>query len=852
MKPQSSENNFFETKPFPVVAIGGSAGALEALQSLLNHLNNKTGMAFFYIAHLDPDRESNLVSILARETEMQVTEAQDGLKIAINHLYIIPPNKQMSLVDGEIKLVPRPSRSYTSFPINHFFSSLAEQYKEKSIGIILSGTASDGTLGAKSIKLSGGITFAQDESAKFQSMPNSAAAEGAIDLVLSPQEIADELFKLSHHKEIYYTALKELDEDSINNLDEELLDVIRLMHRSTGVDFNQYKMNTIKRRIIRRMMLYKITSLHEYSQYIKSHAGEINILYQDLLINVTSFYRDPESIRYFRESLLPGILKAKKNNASIRVWVAACSSGQEAYTLAMEIVEALDEKNLNLTVQVFASDLSEAMINKARLGVYSTSEVAEVPPEIFKKYFSNIDGSYRISKRIRDLCVFATHNIAKDPPFSRIDLMSCCNLLIYLNNHLQKKLMATFHYALSNHGYLMLGKSETIGTATSLFVQVDKKLKVYAKKKEPSSRASFDMTYNALDRDTLFPEAGRQAPKHRTAELELETIVDQLLLKKFTPASVIINSEMDILQFRGSTGLFLEPAPGRASLNLLKMARPELVFELRNIVQKAKRSGAPANKAGLAMVVENKTYQVSIEATPVKANTEEDFYLVVFEGILVTPPEQASTVKDKRVRQLEGELATLRDDMRSVIESQEASNEELQSANEEIISSNEELQTINEELETSKEEIESSNEELMTINEELQVRNDQLLEMQEYSDAIFGTIRESLLILDRDLYVKTANRSFYKTFRVNEADTIGVYFYELGNKQWNIPALRQLLEEVIPQTSEFFDFQVNLSFPGIGNKTMVLNARKLVQKSNRQHLILLAIEDKTGDSSPVE
>ncbi|HEU4633622.1 MAG TPA: chemotaxis protein CheB [Flavisolibacter sp.] len=845
MKKAKTQNDT-EKKPFPLVAIGASAGGMEAFIELLQHLPNATGLSYVYVQHLDPSHESNLVHILGRSTEMPVIEAVDQVTIEPNHIYVIPPNRELSLVDGVIQVSARPAKPYNHMPINHFFTSVAERYKEMGIGIILSGTATDGTAGMKAIKLAGGLTFAQDDSAKFQSMPKSAVAEGAADLVLSPKAMAEELNKISQQKDVYYTAIQELNEEAIGNKDEDLLGILHLLHRSTGVDFSLYKMNTIKRRIIRRMMLYKLETLKDYAQYIKQHTNEINFLYQDLLINVTAFFRDEDSSDYLKKNLLPKIIKSKASNDPLRVWVPACSTGQEAYSLAMLIIEVLGDKAANTPVQLFATDLSETAINKARLGIYSKDDVIDIPPKRLQRFFTKIDGHYRIVKSLRDLCVFATHNIAKDPPFSRLDLISCCNLLIYLDNHLQKKLIATFHYSLNSNGYLILGKSETVGTSAYLFAQLDKKLKIYAKKKDATAKAMFEMSYR-IPESEKFSGFGRRVTeqKIKTDEIDLDKAVENLILKKYTPASVIVNYDLDILQFRGSTGLYLEPAPGKASLNLMKMARQGLGFELRNVVHKAKKTGQPARKTGLEISYDNKMHKVAVEAIPLKAETEEDYYLVVFEEMETAPQEQLGNIKDRRVKQLEEELAALREDMRSIVEAQEAANEELQSANEEIVSSNEELQSINEELETSKEEIESSNEELITINQELQVRNEQLAEVQEYSEAVFTTIRESLLILDKDLRIKSANQAFYKTFLMREEEVEGRLLFELNNKQWNIPLLRQFLTEIIPSQSQFHGFEITHSFPGIGEKVMLLNARKLIQKMHRQHLILLAIEDIT-------
>jgi two-component system CheB/CheR fusion protein len=421
--------------------------------------------------------------------------------------------------------------------------------------------------------------------------------------------------------------------------------------------------------------------------------------------------------------------------------------------------------------------------------------------------------------------------------------------MIYLEPVLQKKMLSTFHYSLNNNGYLMLGKSETIGTSAYLFSQVDKKYKIFAKKRDVASKALFELSFRNPESGQEDSFGKKPLSKIKADDLDLDKIVDQLLLKKYTPACVVVNQDLDILQFRGSTGLFLEPSPGKASLNLLKMARPALGFELRNIVHKATKSGEPEKKSWVETMQDNQARKQTVEAVPLRNNAEsqDKYFLVVFDEELLPPAAETSKsiAKDKRVKQLETELAHLREDMRIIVEEQEAANEELQSVNEEIVSSNEELQSINEELETSKEELESSNEELLTINQELQMRNEQLAEIQEYSEAVFTTIRESLLILDKNLRIRNANSTFYKTFGVTEQETEGKLLYEVGDKQWDIPRLKELLEEIIPRNWLMNDFEVSHNFPRIGEKVMVLNARRLVRKLHGEHLILLAIEDIT-------
>ena len=848
MPAKRSQKKSSQKDSFPVVAIGASAGGLEAILTFLKKLSPTTGMAFVYVQHLDPNHESKLTQILAYSTKMKVVEAGHRMPLEPNTVYVIPPNKDMSAADGALILNARKTSPGVHHPIDQFFISLAETYEEKSIGILLSGTATDGTAGLRAIKSAGGLTIAQDETAKFQSMPKTAIAERVVDMVLSPEQIAREVERLGKDSNLVEKSLMGIEEEAAQKGNEHILAIFQLLKKATGVDFSHYKANTVKRRIMRRMLIYKLGTLEEYVQYLRQNKTEVNTLYQDLLINVTSFFRDADGMEYLKKTLLPRILKSKPVGEPIRIWIPACSTGEEAYSIAIVLLELLGDRIVNIPIQVFATDLSEIAINKARIGLYNLNDLQNISPKRIQRFFMKVDGGYRIVKTIRDLIVFAPHNVFKDPPFSRMDLISCCNLMIYLDNYLQKKILSTFHYALNHNGYLMLGKSETIGTALQLFTQQEKKFKIYGKKKEVASKAIFEMNYRIPEIESENnADKKKKIQKPLEPQGNLEKSVDEILLRNFIPASVVVNHDLEILMFRGSTSLYLEPSPGKASLNLLKMARPGLAFELKNAVHKATRSGQSIKKSGLEIKVKDVIHNISIEVHPLKPDGDENLFLVIFNE----SPEpgvaqiKSNLSKDKLVKQLQEELQTVREDMRSIIEEQEASNEELQSANEEIVSSNEELQSINEELETSKEEMESANEELMTINSELQERNEQLEASYEYSEVLFNTISESVLFLDKDLRVKSANKSFYKTFKESEESTEGRLIYELADKQWNIPGLRILLDKVMTENSQFNGYEVKHVFPEIGEKILLLNARRVIRQLHGQQLILLAIEDIT-------
>jgi two-component system, chemotaxis family, CheB/CheR fusion protein len=834
---------------FPVVAVGASAGGLEAVSELFTYLSNNTGMAFVYIQHLDPTHKSLLPEIIGRITKMKVQDAKHLMPVQPNNIYIIPYNKDLYIFDGVLKLNSRQPKPAINLPIDKFFKSLAEVHKELAIGIVLSGNASDGTYGLKEIKNAGGLTFAQDSSAKFESMPKSAIAEGCVDMVLSPKEMAVELGRISKNAQVITQALQEDTDQAVSDIrDEDLTAIIELLRKSTGVDFQHYKRNTIKRRIIRRVLLYRLTTLAEYFNYLKQHTNEIHVLFQDLLINVTEFFRDVDTLEFLKKTILPKIIKTKTIHDTIRIWVPACSSGEEAYSIAIILAEILSSKGITIPVQIFASDLSENAIAKARIGLYSRNDVVNVSPKRLRRFFTKIDGSFRINKIIRDTCVFAPHNVFSDPPFSRLDLVSCCNLMIYLDAVLQKKVLGTFHYSLAPDGYLILGKSETLGNSGTLFSQVEKKYKVFKKKNEATNKVRFERQYR-------LPESNRKGVARSVTDninqiknLDFEKTAEEVLLSKYVPPSVLVNKDLDILQLHGQVNSFIQVTPGKATLNLLKLVRPELIFDLRSTIHKATKSNQTEKKAGLELKGDDTGMTVTLEVVPLKEQSEEKLFLIVFQKALQQSSEEmrkSSFSKDQTVKKLQKELEATKDDMRSILEEQEASNEELQSANEEIVSSNEELQSINEELETSKEEVESSNEELMTINNELQVRNEQLAEAHEYSEAVSETIREAVLILDKDFRVRSANKAFYRIFKTKKEETEGMLIYELGNRQWDILELRQLLEELIAKRTPIVGFEVQHNFPSIGQKTMLLHGKTITQKILQKQLIILAIEDIT-------
>jgi two-component system CheB/CheR fusion protein len=958
-----------EGASFPIVGIGASAGGLEAFTQLLKALPPDTGMGFVLVQHLAPGHASALAEILTRATSMPVKEVVDGSPVEPNHVYVIPPGQNMVIAGGTLQLRPREPRGQQR-AVDQFFRALALELRHGAIGVVLSGTASDGTLGLEAIKAEGGITFAQDATAQYEGMPHSAVASGCVDFVLPPGEIARELIRIGKHP--YSVPVSGLRD---SGGDPNFTKIVQLLNHAHGVDFSHYKFNTLYRRITRRMVLLKMEGVSQYLQVLRENPGEVDALYQDILINVTSFFRDPESFEALKATVFPRLLEGRSRNDPVRVWTLGCSTGQEAYSLAMAFMESAEAAGSPARLQLFATDLNATGVDKARTGIYSTDIAQDVSPERLRQFFIEVDGGYRISKSIRDACIFSRHNVLADPPFSRIDLISCRNLLIYLEPAVQQRVVPTLHYALNVAGWLWLGGSETIGGYRNLFEATDVKHKIFAKVLGSSpAQGHFPTQHAAAPRPAFIPIGARSAGG--AAELPREA--DRFLLMRFAPPSVLVSNDLEILQYRGDTGLFLAPAPGKASLSLLKMLREGLLVGVRAAILRAAKERAPVREEGLRVKSNGGYRPVAVEVIPLKGDgANESGFLVLFEEVPAAsadrhPPEESQNqnsgvsaspgpidMADANSARLAQELTVTREYLQSVIEQQEAANEELQSANEEVQSANEELQSVNEELETSKEEIQSSNEELATVNDELNNRNvevnrvnsdlvnllgsvqmaivmlgpdlrvrrftplaekllnlsatsvgrplsdiklkfdipelesllidvfdtvstrerdvrdqqgrwyslrlrpyktldnkidgvvmvlvdvDAIKRAEVFTASIVATVREPLVVLDKDLRVRAASRSFYQSFRVTPENTENRPLYELGNGQWDSPDLRRLLEEILSRENEVNDFEVQHGFEHIGTRTMLLNARRLIQVDDQSPLILLAIEDVT-------
>src|SRR5213080_1337326 len=753
-----------------IAAVGASAGGIEAFTELISNLATDTGMAFVLVQHLAPEHHSMLTELLSKKTAMHVKEVTNGMTVEPNHVYVIPPNATMSISNHTLQLAPRGEGRGLHMSIDHFMRALAEGQGNHAIGVLLSGSGTDGTAGLGEIQAHGGVTFAQDEqSAKYDSMPGSAVAAGCVDYVLPPKAIARELTRIARHPYLVRDQGPELApaENTGLNL------VFNLLRKSTGVDFTHYRQTTIVRRIRRRMVVHKIEKIDEYFKYLQSNPAEIKALYQDMLINVTSFFRNPKVFEVLKAKVFPAIMKNRAAEGSLRVWTPGCASGEETYSVAIALLEAVGDKAPETHIQFFGTDISESSIAKARSGLYPENIQGDVSPERLRRFFTKVEGGYRISKSIRDMCIFAQHNVLNDPPFSQMDLICCRNLLIYLEPVLQNKVISLFHYAARPGGYLVLGTSEGVGSATNLFSAEDRADKIFLKKatgvRQP---VTFSLNHPSERHEYGAVRVPAKQPDSSWNYLEAQKEFDRRLLGQYAPATVFINEDLEIIHTRGSVNRFLKLAPGRASLSILKMAREGLLLDLRNAISKAKKENVAVRKQNIQIKNGNGNEGpqgdsmriVNFEVAPINmGNLKELYFMIVFEDSPAiarpavarsTRPSRESESASSRITKLEQELSAAKEYLQSVIETQEATNEELQSANEEILSSNEELQSTNEEMETAKEELQSANEELSTVNDELRSRNLEVNQINNDLTNLFASIYFAVVMVGSDLTIR--------------------------------------------------------------------------------------------------
>lgn len=944
----ANEERVYDTPP--IVGVGASAGGLEALTELLSHLPGDTGLSFVLIQHLDPNHESHLRELLSKASAMAVSEVQAETRVEANHVYVISPQYNLSISAGILKTQPRPDAG-RNMPVDSFLRALAVDVGSKALGVVLSGTGSDGTLGLGAIKAAGGVTFAQErKTAKFDGMPESAIAARVVDFVLPPSVIAQQLVAIAHGYGVPGEPVKAGEPSEGTGLNK----IIRLLRTTTGVDFTFYKHSTLERRIKRRMALRGFTVLADYSRDLEQNHEEAKILCESIFITVTAFFREPV-IEELKRTVFPALVENNGRDGAIRIWVPGCSTGEEAYSIAICLMEFLDGAKLNLPFEVFATDISETAIEIARNGKYTDASMSGMSPQRLIQFFTRSEGGYQITKAVRDVCVFARHNVAQDPPISKLDLISCCNVLIYLGTELQLKVLSILHYALKPSGFLVLGPSEGIGACADLFHQVHKTDEIYRPIGDACGYSGLQGAGKTAD-DRL--EIKRTVTALGRAGPDVQREADRLVLAEHGPPGAVIDDEMNIVQVRGRTAQYLELASGEPTYNILKMAREGLIAGVGKAIRAARESNAPAKENGFRIESHGQLKEVAIKVIPFAAasSPKERYFLVLFDeagrnGNLAADHEPL-TSDGAEGAQLRRELAATKEYLQSVVDDKVSTLEELRAANEEAQAGNEELQTAQEELESANEELNTLNENLKTSNVELSHVNRDLTNLLEsisiplvmvgrdlrirrftrdmepmlnliasdvgrsitdlqpqvqlpdlrqlllsamdggnrkplnirdangrwyllrilpsvgqdrkidgavlmlididaakrgldFAEAIVETVREPLVILNQNLQVIQANKSFYETFKTARKETEGRRIYDLGDGQWNIPKLRELLEDILPAHSPFFDFEVTHHFERVGRKVMVLNATEIFSPNAQARTILLAIEDAT-------
>jgi two-component system CheB/CheR fusion protein len=786
-------------KVFPIVGFGASAGGLEAFSKVLEALPTDTGMAFILVQHLDPTHESMATEILSHTTRMPVHEVKDGVKVLPNHVYLIPPNFNMAILQGVLSLLPRTKVLGQQMTINFFFQSLAQDQKGRAIGVVLSGTASDGTQGLESIKAEGGLVLAQEpSSAKFDGMPNSAIASGVVDFILSPEDIAHELVRISKHLE-----------DETQQL--ALRKIFVLLQTETGNDFKNYKYTTLKRRMERRMVVQKTETLVDYAKYLNENKDEIKALYADILINVTEFFRDPESYRALTQHVFPSLIKNRDSVSPIRIWVAACSTGEEVYSIAILLLEFLGDESAKIPIQIFATDISESVLQKARAGIYSEAIERVVTKERLKRFFERVEGGYKVNKGIRGLCLFSRHDVTSDPPFAKLDLVSCRNVLIYFETVLQRRVFPVIHFALKSGGFLWLGRSESPGESSRLFSSVDKIHKIYSKI-NIQTPLTFRFPVSAYVPDVM--EVTSRVSENIQGHMDYQRDVDRIALSKYAPPSVVVNSDLEILQFRGRTVPYLESPSGAPSHQLLKMIRNELLHDLRVTLQTAKKQNRPARKEGVSFEVNGKRRMVNIEVIPVNpvAQPKQRNFVIFFEetsSLPVLPVSKGSREKiNQKIDQLERDFTASKQCQVLMAEEFDVTQEELRSANEELQSSNEKHQSTNEELETAKEELQSSNEELTTLNDELKNRNADLVTFSSDLNNVLSSVDVPILLVGNDHRIRRFTPKAEQVFKLIPGD-IGRPISDISPSfDLDLDALiSEVIESLRPQEHEVKDRQ---------------------------------------------
>jgi len=765
--PSTNSNQLAVANTPVIVGVGASAGGLEALEEFFSHVSALCGLGFVVIQHLDPNHKGIMPELLQRITQMKVTQAGNHMKVEPNCVYVIPPNKDLSILHGTLFLLDPSAARGLRLPIDFFFRSLADDQRERAVGVILSGMGSDGTIGLRAIKENAGLALAQSpESAKFYSMPRSAIDAGLVDIVAPAQELPGQIVAfLNHTHRIVSTVAEPIMEILTKSALEQIIIVLR---ERSGNDFSLYKKNTIYRRIERRMGLHQIRTMALYARYLRENQQEQDLLFKELLIGVTNFFRDREVWSQLQSVALPTLLANYPQGKELRAWVTACSTGEEAYSLAMTFIDLLDDVKPkgHFSLQIFATDLDEDAINIARQGYYPVNIEADVSPQQLASYFTKDENGYRINKNIRDMVIFAPQNIIMDPPFSKLDIVTCRNLLIYFGPELQQKLIPLFHYVLTFHGLLLLGNAESIGNFTALFSPISEHSRLFNRIDNPVKRVEVDFPSRLFPVVSLVENETERTRAMNIPITNLQTQADQILLQNFTPAAILINTEGDILYINGRTGKYLEPAAGKANWNIHVMAREGLQDELDLAMKKAQKQVEPVIISNVT--VGEQTINLTVQAIT-SPKSLSGLLMVVFTDV-VTPTKSPRRNSGAAEKESQAELQQARDQIQSLHEKMQSSQEELKSTNEELQSINEELQSTNEELTTSQEEMQSMNEELQSVNAELQTKVDDLSWINNDMKNLLNSTEIATIFLDNRLHVRRFTSHVGHLFKLIPSD----------------------------------------------------------------------------------
>ncbi|PBJ10174.1 CheR family methyltransferase [Flavobacterium sp. ACN6] len=823
-KPKEIEDKI--TSPlFPVVGIGVTAAEIEILKKIIFEIPAVSGMSYLIIENLYFPQSEKLAEQLTAFSKIPVVEIINEIELHPDHIYIVPENNFLVLENGILKLKPRTRSSRVNNCLDVFFESLATVYSTYALGVILSSNPLDGAAGLKKLKEFGGATI----SVLSNKNQNNYTAE-FIDYYAEPERIVSKLLDIQNSYLITHAYF----EGEIDVSEQELFnEIVSIVSVKTGTDFHRYKYQTLRRRIAKRMVNTKQDTIEKYLKLLKDNTKEQDLLFHDFLIPVTYFFRDQSYFDNLAMTAFPSLIE-NVSNKNIRIWSAGCSTGEEAYSLAICIDEYLNKTNNNdIKIQIFASDLSEKNIAKARTGVYTLQDLKNISEERIEQYFTKKDSGYHVNKNIRDKCVFAIHDLTKDAPFAKIDFVSCRNVLIYFDPNLQNQIFESFHYALRNKGILFLGKAESANNVQNLFTLLEKQEKIYIRKDAAIKHKIFHPDFN------IAASKIKNIPSITNNEIDYRKIATDILLEQYSPAAVIINEDLEIVHFHGDTSPFLQPPPGKPSFNILNMVNDEIGFELRNAVLKARNE--KKNFSGESIAVKKLSFITSFEVIFLPSNIE--LLLIIFCKKNILPPEQNNS-GENRTEELERELLQLRGDFKRVTEEQQIYFEELQTTNEELLSSTDELQLINEELETSAEELQSNNKELSCINDELQDGRDELASMRNFYESIVNTIREPLIIIDKNYIVKNANPSFYKYFKTQQEKTEGFSIFEIADAQWNIPQFKETVLKKLAQNNIVENFKIEFRTPTGEQHILILNASPILN-SIPEGMILIALEDVT-------